>query len=574
MQDKHETHKGLPDLRKSELMHRLDAVIAEMGQGPAADAERELLLDLQAHQIELEMQGRELREAQQGLEVSRDHYARLFDLAPVGYVILGKGGLIRDVNLTGARMLKRHRQELVGRPFAALLQPRDMRRLLRHVDRMLGSDPAARCDHSLVVHARRGNGHDEDLRTLQLLSASWSGDTGTECLSAIIDITAQEQAQRGQQLSDQLRQAVLDALPAQIAVIDADGKIVAVNRVWRCFAEENGAAAEVRDALGLDYLAACRGAGGSDAVEAGLIADGIASVLSGQSDHFLREYPCHAPGRERWYAVTAAPLQGATEGAVIAHLDISEQKRAERDSRHAREAMAQAARVNAVGILAASLIHELAQPLSAASFYSGAAISLLERPDTAAADVTRMLSGVDTQIRRAAKTVQRLRDFLRWREMDLQPVQIDQVLSDAVGLLHWFAADHNVRVRLARSAPDLIVEADTVQLEQVLVNLICNSILAIDRAGAQRREVSLAIDKQGDQVEVTVSDTGPGLPPESPEHLFNIFSSRSDASLGMGLAISRDIVESHGGKLWAEREPNQGAVFHFRLPLAAQGTSA
>jgi signal transduction histidine kinase len=185
-----------------------------------------------------------------------------------------------------------------------------------------------------------------------------------------------------------------------------------------------------------------------------------------------------------------------------------------------------------------------------------------------------MLSGVDTQIRRAAKTVQRLRDFLRWREMDLRPVQIDQVLSDAVGLLHWFAADRNVRVRLARSAPDLIVEADTVQLEQVLVNLICNSILAIDRAGVRRREVSLAIDKQGDQVEVTVSDTGPGLPPESPEHLFNIFSSRSDASLGMGLAISRDIVESHGGKLWAEREPNQGAVFHFRLPLAAQGTSA
>jgi two-component system sensor kinase FixL len=568
-----ETHEPLRVLSKPELTRRLDALIAELGDSPAADAQRQLLLDLQAHQIELEMQGRELREAQTGLEVSRDHYARLFDLAPVGFVVLGRRGLIRDINLSGARMLGRPRAELVDKPFAARLQAGDKTRFLRHVDGILAGDPSVPCNDTLVV---RGidNADDGDYRTLRLLSVARRGDQGTECLSAMIDVTGEARAKAKEQRSERLRQAVLDALPAQIAVIGSDGRILAVNSAWRHFAERNAAPAEVRDGLGLDYLAACRQAKGKDAVDARLIADGIDAVLAGRTAQFVHEYPCHSPGREHWFAVTVAPLRDAADGAVVVHTDISEQKRAERDSRQAREAVAQAARVNAVGILASSLVHELTQPLTAASFFSSTAAAMMAVGKTEPAELSRVLDGVDAQIMRATTIIRRLRDFLRRREMEMKTVEIDRVVGEALGLLHWFATDHGVDIKLAQPAPGLTVQVDPIQLEQVLINLICNSIVAIDNAHEQHREVAVAIDARRDQIEVTVSDSGPGLPAESPDHLFNIFSSRRDAHLGMGLAISRDIVEAHGGKLWAEREPDEGAVFHFTLPLAAEGASA
>ena len=297
-------------------------------------------------------------------------------------------------------------------------------------------------------------------------------------------------------------------------------------------------------------------------------------MLAGRAADFVHEYPCHSPGREHWLAVTVAPLRDAADGAVVVHMDISERKRAERDSRQARDAVAQAARVNAVGILASSLVHELTQPLTAASFFSSTAAAMMAVGKTEPAELSRVLDGVDAQIMRATTIIRRLRDFLRRREMEMKTVEIDRVVGEALGLLHWFATDHGVDIKLAQPAPGLTVQVDPIQLEQVLINLICNSIVAIDNAHEQHREVAVAIDARRDQIEVTVSDSGPGLPAESPDHLFNIFSSRRDAHLGMGLAISRDIVEAHGGKLWAEREPDEGAVFHFTLPLAAEGASA
>jgi signal transduction histidine kinase len=267
----------------------------------------------------------------------------------------------------------------------------------------------------------------------------------------------------------------------------------------------------------------------------------------------------------------------------VVHTDITERKLAERDARLARESMSRAARLNAVGILAASLTHELTQPLSAVSFFSAAAASLLEQEAPPVDRLRAILTRVDEQITRASTTLQRLREFLRRQEMTMQPVAIERIIEDAVDLIRSFAADHGVRLKFQPTVPSLRVIGDIQQLEQVLVNLISNSIQAIDAAGSDRREVVIDArlrsaaatggSAETSLIQVSVQDTGPGLPGGDAETLFNIFETKRDSEIGLGLAISRDIVESHGGRLWAEPAPMQGACFHFTLPPADDGES-
>lgn len=368
-------------------------------------------------------------------------------------------------------------------------------------------------------------------------------------------------------------QAVLDALPAQVAVLDRRGLIVAVNHAWRRFAAENGGAADLQAGVGLDYVAVCTGVLGEEAENAQAMARGIAAVIERRVDTFGLEYQCHSPDRRRWFAVSVTPLGGTMEGAVLVHFDISARKQAEDQVRQARECAAQAARVNAVGVLAASLVHELTQPLSAASFYSGTAVALLSQGQMSAERLKAAIDGVDTQIQRATDIVQRLRGFLRQREMRLEPVRIDEVVVGAMGLVQWFAADRRVRLQFVRTDPSLVVAADAIQLEQVLVNLVCNSIQAIDAAAMPLREVSIGIERSSSEVEIQVRDTGPGVAPGDHERLFDIFTSTKDIGLGMGLSISREIIEAHGGRLWSDASATEGAIFHFTLPLVGEGAA-
>lgn len=241
---------------------------------------------------------------------------------------------------------------------------------------------------------------------------------------------------------------------------------------------------------------------------------------------------------------------------------------AEDAAQRAHDARAQVDRLNAVGILAASLIHELLQPLSAAGFYCHAAAQLAAGPHADPQRLLDVIARIDTQIQRTGDIVERLRSFLRGRAMHRAAVPVDRICCRALDLAHWFAADRAVALRLEMpdELPDILT--DPVQVEQVLVNLICNAVQAIDGADLERREITVAVALGSDTVEFVVRDTGPGLPPDRHDASFDLFESTHDSSLGLGLAISRAIAEALGGRLWAESHPAEGAVFHFALPLA------
>lgn len=369
-------------------------------------------------------------------------------------------------------------------------------------------------------------------------------------------------------VSSHLHRSVLDALPAQIAVLDQEARLIAVNRAWRAFSAAQGRDDRAWKDLDPRTLAACRWSGEHPDATALTTARGIEDVIQRRRLCFSVEHPCHTAQRQYWLLMRAFPLQGEQEGAVVTYLDITERHLAEEEARRARDALAQVARLNAVGVLASSLIHELLQPLSSASFYCSAAGQLAEGPAANPERLVEVIRRIDDQVHRAGDIMERLRAFLRGRKMHRVQVPVDQVLKRALDLVRWFATDRQVKLDLI--APEGLpeIESDPVQIEQVLVNLICNAVQAIDTAGCARREVRIEVVPCQGEIEFVVRDTGPGLPPGRHAAIFDIFESSNDSGLGLGLAISRAIAEDHGGRLWAEPTPPEGAVFHLTLPTA------
>jgi len=374
-------------------------------------------------------------------------------------------------------------------------------------------------------------------------------------------------------VSDQLHQSVLDALPAQIAVLDREARLLAVNRAWRAFSAEQGRDDQARKDLDPRTLAACRWSGERPDAAVLTAAQGIEDVIQRRRQCFSVEHHCHTAQRQYWLLMRAFPLQGEQEGAVVTYLDISERHQAEEEARRARDALAQVARLNAVGVLASSLIHELLQPLSSAGFYCSAAAQLADGPAADPERLVEVIRRIDDQVHRAGDIMERLRAFLRGRKMHREQAPVDRILKRALDLVRWFAADRQVRLDLI--APERLpeIESDPVQIEQVLVNLICNAVQAIDTAGCARREVRIEVVPCQGEIEFVVRDTGPGLLPGRHAAILDIFESSNDSGLGLGLAISRAIAEDHGGRLWAEPAPLEGAVFHLTLPTAGDDGS-
>lgn len=370
--------------------------------------------------------------------------------------------------------------------------------------------------------------------------------------------------------SEGFAQGVLNALSSHIAVLDGYGRIISVNDAWRRFARGNGAPSGLVEGIGVDYLSVCRAAGGPEADYGKQAAEGIRSVLSARQPAFALEYPCHSPTEQRWFLMSATRLVGDYQGVVVAHTDVSEGKRMEQERMRRGETLARASRLNSLAILASSLAHELTQPLTAASLYSEAVASLVTQGGGGSTDLAEAVRAMHVQIKRASDIVHRLRNFIRGRTACVATVSLRHVITEALRMVEPFARDKKADLILDPLAGDLEVEGDLGQIEQVMVNLLCNAVEAVEAAGKERREVRVRVKSGPSDIEVTVEDTGTGLSPESAERIFDAFESSKEAGMGMGLAICREIVEAHQGCLWANPQSAAGgAAFHFTLPRSA-----
>jgi C4-dicarboxylate-specific signal transduction histidine kinase len=239
----------------------------------------------------------------------------------------------------------------------------------------------------------------------------------------------------------------------------------------------------------------------------------------------------------------------------------------ERALRHQND-LAHVDRLNILGEMASGIAHELNQPLSAISTYCQSGLRIIdtfkERPEKLA----HVLEASSQQAKRAGQIIHRMREFVAKGKTQHTPTNVNRVITEAVEFIAPELEHQDVTVRLDLSGdlPDIM--ADSIQIEQVILNLLHNAIEAMTATSGGLRELSVASRRtHADQLEIRVSDTGQGLPPDTGDRVFDTFYSTKAGGMGLGLAISRSIVEAHGGQFWTESKADAGATFCFSLPV-------
>jgi C4-dicarboxylate-specific signal transduction histidine kinase len=225
-------------------------------------------------------------------------------------------------------------------------------------------------------------------------------------------------------------------------------------------------------------------------------------------------------------------------------------------------------RIKTLGQIASGFAHELNQPLSAILNYAAGAIELINRGEDSMDRIASGVRAVAGEAKRAGKIIQWMRSFVRKQEPSPTPVDINALIREGVRLLDHELRQAKISTRLSLGSQST-VNADSVQIIQVLVNLIRNSIEAIQADAAAASELSISSSTQGDWVKVAVKDRGCGLPAEHLNELFNPFFTTKPTGMGLGLAICRDIIAGCGGELAGAMNPDGGMTFSFTLPAAA-----
>ncbi|MGH7466700.1 MAG: ATP-binding protein [Longimicrobiales bacterium] len=376
-------------------------------------------------------------------------------------------------------------------------------------------------------------------------------------LSTWPDATAEEGALR----------AAVDSLPNQIAVLDGQGRIVALNRAWCAFANRQGTTIDASQYVGADYLQVCRDIMLLHVADAARVLSRLRVVIAGEQNAGVCDYVHDAP-EPIWFELRVQRLE-AGHGLVVSHLDVTIRKRAELQAASRLHELTHVSRAVNMGALAGSAAHELNQPLTAILSNAQAALRFLAMDEPPLAMVRDILLDITAADQRAAEIIRRVRRLLRKGEPgEREAVDVNEVVQDALHMLADEGLLRKVRTRVTHE-PDLpIIKGDPVQLQQVVMNLVLNSFDAMDDVPPAERLLMVQTARgDADHIELIVQDCGAGVNETQLSGIFEPFYTTKLTGLGMGLYITRVIVESHGGRICAQHAVPRGLRMQVTLPL-------
>ncbi len=372
-----------------------------------------------------------------------------------------------------------------------------------------------------------------------------------------IDISGRVEKEQALRQSESQLQLITEAMPTMIAHVDSDQRYLFVNQRYSDFvgmSREEIVGKRIQEVMGDD--------------DYDVVREHVETVLSGRCDTYESIIHSSDSTRQIMQAVYVPDLEGNTVRGFFASIhDVTELTDVKADNVRARNELAHVSRVMTMGELATSLAHELNQPLTAilSNSQSGLKLSQQENPDIK--EIEDICRDNVADSRRAADVIQRLRTFLQRDSQPGESLDLNAVIGGVLDILHSEVVIQGLTIETDLSADLPRVQADRVQLEQVFINLIVNAEQAMNanQMGTQRLVIKTFKDDDG-AVVTYVQDDGPGIPKETLEGIFDPFVSTKADGMGMGLAISRSIIERNAGKLWAENVPGSGARFYMLLP--------
>ena len=591
--------KPLDKLSKDELISELQQLRDELRPGAPDEADRQRVIhDLHVHQIELEMQNRELRETQSRLEAATLRYADLYDFAPVGYCTLTPEGTITEINLTAAAFFGVTRDKLLGRSFRSVAPLKERRPFEEHLERCRNEKIRVTSEVTFLLGTRGA-------RTVQLISEPMLDASAlvTAYRTILVDISGLKELENklrllsdaGQSLSSSLDYTDTLKIVAGVAVpVLAD--LCMVDVLTEDGRQERFVA--FADARKQEKLAGrmkeFRPRPGWETTSAQVIATGVPLLLPEVTDevrkgisHDKHHFDALTAAEVRSLMVVPLSARGRTFGAVSLAAGESGRRYSPADLRLAQDlahraatavdnarlyAEAQRAIAGRDQVLA-MVSHDLRNPLANIILRT----SMLKEPREARSEE---LHASIERIRHSAEQMNRMiEDLLDVSSIEAgqlsikrSPQAVGSLLSDAIEGVKVLATTKSLRLESDFPAGDrFAVDGDRDRVLQVLTNLIGNAIKFTSEGG----RIIVRVEPQGREIQFSVIDTGPGIAPADLTHIFDRFwraQKTTRTGTGLGLSIAKGIVETHGGRIWAESQLGSGSTFIFTLPLALPKT--
>jgi len=498
-------------------------------------------------------------------------YQAVLDAAVDAVVIIDSHGLIQLVNHAAERMFGYSEEELLGHN-VSLLMPEPYRSAHNsYLDRYARTrDPHIIGIGREVIAQRR----DGSTLSVDLAVGLVKGADPPRYVGFIRDITLRKHAQEELARSETALHAAQELANLGNYVIHADGAgdNYRSPQFWRILGLDPSVDVEDERQAFRDYLNNLVVPADRERVSKAM------QVFDNGANSFDITYRIQRPDGAIRHLHHIAQVARAHNGEIIRHFgtlhDITERQRAEDEARQMQERLTHFGRISTMGEMAAGIAHEINQPLTAIATYAQACQRFLSQPDMDPADIADGLAQIENQALRAGEVIRRLRSFVRNREVRREPLDPNQLLDDLLMLAETDTRHHNVAIRLEHGENLPVIQADPVQMQQVILNLVRNGIDAMLDLPHDRRLLILSTHQNaaGD-VEFCVCDHGPGLGETAQAELFNPFFTTKPAGTGLGLAISQSIVRAHGGKVWYRPNPVGGACFCFSVPAAVRGES-
>ncbi len=478
-------------------------------------------------------------------------------------ITIDECGTVLDFNRAAERIFGYDTAEVIGRNVSMLMDSPHKEEHHEYVKRYLSTGDSKIIGQSREVPGLRKNG-----TTVPLELDVSELDLGDRKLftGLLRDVSERKQSEEALRQSEHRYRTLVENIELGVTLIDSDHNIVMTNQAQgrllhkplcefagrKCFEQFEGREAACQHCPGTRAMATGKAA---EAETEGVRDDGSRVAVH------IRAFPVFDGN-------------GQATGFIEVVEDITERKRSERLARERQAELAHAARLGSVGEMAAGLAHELNQPLSAIVNYVQASLETIRSGRDCPEELLEDMNMAAGQAIRAGEVIERLRHFVGRPEPQRTRLGLNALVSEVLDLMRPEMRPYSIEAHVALDEALPAVEADGVQIQQVLVNLIKNGIEAMAENGAENRNLYLETKESADgTVECVVRDTGPGMTAEQCEQVFEAFFSTKGEGMGVGLSISRRIIEAHGGCLSATPVAH-GAMFSFTLPICEMSEPA